>query len=82
MIGAFQDAFRKLQERADANTKAIRILGHANPEVLKLLQVQPEEGADEVSSGDAKPRILPLPGHGDDSGAKDESESNKDTPSS
>ncbi len=82
MIKAFQNAFRVLEGRFNATAEAVRILGDGNPEILKLLQIQPEEGANEAGSGDEKPRILSLPGARDDAGTEGHAESSEDKASS
>ena len=72
LIKAFQLAFGALQGKTNDIIKAIHILGNGNPEILKLLPLQPEEGADEAGSGDAKQGVLPVSSAGTDTPAPGE----------
>ena len=79
MIQAFQNAFQAMGGRVNAITQAVTILGENNPEVLKLLQIQPEEGTDEADSGDGQSRILPMQGARADSGDQGNAELSEDS---
>ena len=81
MIQAFQNAFQAMGGRVHAITQAITVLGESNPEVLKLLQVQSEEGTDEADSGDGQSRILPMSGARADSRTPTDAELSEDSAS-
>lgn len=78
MIKAFQLAFGALQGKVNDIVKAVHILGGENPEILKLLPLQSEEGSDEAGSGDGKQGVLPVSSAGTDPRPSDTSAPGED----